>query len=123
MACFISILRSSSGIPTPKSPMRLCAARCMPGRWRFVPESGSGRTQRTLPDDACLHDDDGPRNQICLNRFGMNTFVRSRVPSGEIDGMVIRHGEAFSISEALTVWDDAGGAVYRPTVHYAYRPC
>jgi len=35
--------------------------------------------------------------------------------------MVIRHGEAFSISDRLTVWKD-GKAVYRPTVHYAYCP-
>jgi homospermidine synthase len=35
--------------------------------------------------------------------------------------MVIRHGEAFSISEALTV-EENGEAVYRPTVHYAYCP-
>jgi len=38
--------------------------------------------------------------------------------------MVIRHGEAFSISEALTVTDPGTGrALYRPTVHYAYCPC
>ena len=36
--------------------------------------------------------------------------------------MVIRHGEAFSISEHLTVTDPDGDAVYRPTVHYAYCP-
>ena len=36
--------------------------------------------------------------------------------------MVVRHGEAFTISDKLTVWDD-GRAVYRPTVHYAYCPC
>jgi homospermidine synthase len=47
--------------------------------------------------------------------------VRSWVPCGEITGMVIRHGEAFSISDRLTVWQD-GEAVYRPTVHYAYCP-
>src|ERR687895_416551 len=35
--------------------------------------------------------------------------------------MVIRHGEAFSISEYLTV-EENGEAVYRPTVHYAYCP-
>jgi homospermidine synthase len=35
--------------------------------------------------------------------------------------MVIRHGEAFSISDALTV-SEGGVAVYRPTVHYAYCP-
>jgi homospermidine synthase len=36
--------------------------------------------------------------------------------------MVIRHAEAFSISDYLTVWD-GNKAVYRPTVHYAYMPC
>lgn len=86
-------------------------------------EMGWGTHEGELPPDACLHNDDGPKNQICLERFGMNTFVRSRVPSGEIKGMVIRHGEAFSISEVLSVLDDAGAAVYRPTVHYAYHPC
>ncbi|NQT23215.1 MAG: homospermidine synthase, partial [Candidatus Omnitrophica bacterium] len=35
---------------------------------------------------------------------------------------VIRHGEAFSISDRLTLWDN-GEAIYRPTVHYAYCPC
>jgi len=52
----------------------------------------------------------------------MKTWVRSWVPCGEITGMVIRHGEAFSISDRLTVWENEK-AVYRPTVHYAYRPC
>jgi homospermidine synthase len=52
----------------------------------------------------------------------MKTYVRSWVPCGEIIGMVIRHGEAFSISDRLTVWEK-GVAVYRPTVHYAYCPC
>ena len=36
--------------------------------------------------------------------------------------MVVRHGEAFTISDQLTVWKN-GKAVYRPTVHYAYCPC
>ena len=54
--------------------------------------------------------------------MGMNTWVRSWVPNYEIVGMVIRHGEAFSISEKLTVWK-SGKPVYRPTVHYVYMPC
>ena len=54
--------------------------------------------------------------------MGMNTWVRSWVPSGPIHGMVIRHGEAFSISERLTV-EERAAPVYRPTVHYAYCPC
>jgi homospermidine synthase len=85
-------------------------------------ELGWGTHERKLPHDAWRHKA-GPRNQICLERFGMNAFVRTRVPSSEIVGMVIRHGEAFSISEFLTVKGARGKAVYRPTVHYAYLPC
>ena len=43
-------------------------------------------------------------------------------PNYCIHGMVVRHGEAFTISDQLTVWEN-GKAVYRPTVHYAYCPC
>lgn len=64
----------------------------------------------------------GPKNQIFLSQMGINTWVRSWVPYCEIVGMVIRHAEAFSISDKLTVWEN-GRAVYRPTVHYAYMPC
>ncbi|MGQ0635195.1 MAG: saccharopine dehydrogenase NADP-binding domain-containing protein [Planctomycetaceae bacterium] len=85
-------------------------------------EMGWGTHERALPADAWEHLA-GPRNQICLARFGMNTFVRSRVASSEILGMVIRHGEAFSISDHLTVTDADGRVAYRPTVHYAYLPC
>jgi homospermidine synthase len=61
--------------------------------------------------------------------MGMNTYVRSWVPlGGEIIGMVVRHGEAFTICDHLTVWDDERQGeygrrpLYRPTVHYAYLP-
>ncbi|MFC1624334.1 saccharopine dehydrogenase C-terminal domain-containing protein, partial [Candidatus Omnitrophota bacterium] len=84
-------------------------------------ELGWGTHERNIPRRAFFHKV-GPRNQICLTSIGMKTWVRSWVPCGEITGMVIRHGEAFSISDRLTVWDD-GKAVYRPTVHYAYCPC
>ena len=63
----------------------------------------------------------GPKNQIFLSQMGMNTWVRSWVPYSEIIGMVIRHAEAFSISDKLTVWKN-GKVIYRPTVHYAYMP-
>ncbi len=84
-------------------------------------EMGWGTHEKQLPQFACEHAD-GPRNQICLARMGMNTWVRSWVPHFAIHGMVVRHGEAFTISDALTVWED-GQAIYRPTVHYAYCPC
>lgn len=85
-------------------------------------ELGWGTHEKRLPPDARKHAD-GPQNQICLERRGMNTWVRSWCPSGEIRGMVIRHGEAFSISERLTCYDSNGHVIYRPTVHYAYCPC
>ncbi len=84
-------------------------------------EMGWGTHEKTLPPNAYQHAD-GPRNQICLAQMGMNTWVRSWVPNYTIRGMVVRHGEAFTISDKLTVWD-GDRAVYRPTVHYAYCPC
>ncbi len=83
-------------------------------------ELGWGTHERNIPNNAHFHKV-GPRNQICLKSIGMKTWVRSWVPCGEITGMVIRHGEAFSISDRMTVWEK-GKAVYRPTVHYAYCP-
>ncbi len=66
----------------------------------------------------------GPKNQIFLAQMGMNTRVKSYVPEvGPIEGMIIRHGEAFGISDRLTVYDKNGSPLYRPTVHYAYMPC
>ncbi len=83
-------------------------------------ELGWGTHEHWIPKDAHFHKS-GPGNQICLESMGMKTWVRSWVPCGEITGMVIRHGEAFGISDRLTVWKN-GKAVYRPTVHYAYCP-
>ena len=84
-------------------------------------EMGWGTHEKQLPPLAYEHAD-GPRNQICLARMGINTWVQSWVPNYRILGMVVRHGEAFTISDKLTVWQD-GRPVYRPTVHYAYCPC
>jgi len=84
-------------------------------------EMGWGTHEKELPEFAYQHAD-GPQNQICLARMGMNTWVASWVPDYCIHGMVVRHGEAFTISDRLTVWEN-GKAVYRPTVHYAYCPC
>jgi homospermidine synthase len=84
-------------------------------------EMGWGTHERHLPTNAYTHSN-GPRNQICLSQMGIHTWVRSWVPtSGEIIGMVIRHGEAFTMSDYLTVWQ-GDEALYRPTVHYAYHP-
>jgi homospermidine synthase len=84
-------------------------------------EMGWGTHEKKLPKLAFRHKE-GPGNQICLARMGMNTWVRTWVPNYEIHGMVVRHGEAFSISDHLTVWEK-NKPVYRPTMHYAYCPC
>lgn len=84
-------------------------------------EMGWGTHEQKLP--ALAHVPPyGPKNQIFLAQMGINTWVRSWVPDEEIVGMVIRHGEAFGLSDRLTVWE-GDKAVYRPTVHYAYMPC
>jgi homospermidine synthase len=85
-------------------------------------EMGWGTHEKQLPPLAYEHAE-GPKSQICLARMGINTHVVSWVPPNHfIHGMVVRHGESFTITEKLTVWED-GKAVYRPTVHYAYCPC
>ncbi len=81
-------------------------------------ELGWGTHERRMPEGAYVHQH-GPSNQIALARMGLDTMVRSWTPGGEIIGWVVRHGEAFTISDHLTVWD-GDRAVYRPTVHYAY---
>jgi homospermidine synthase len=83
-------------------------------------ELGWGTHEKELPLRAFEHPT-GPKNQICIAQPGATTWVRSWVPNFEIAGMVIRHGEAFTISDHLTV-REGERAIYRPTVHYAYCP-
>jgi len=84
-------------------------------------ELGWGTHERSVPKGAFFYSE-GPGNQIGLAQRGTKTWVQSWVPSGPITGMVVRHGEAYSISDRLTVWE-GDKAKYRPTVHYAYCPC
>lgn len=84
-------------------------------------ELGWGTHENKLPSLANIPPY-GPKNQIFLAQMGINTWVRSWLPDEEIVGMMIRHGEAFGISDRLTVWKD-GKAIYRPTVNYSYMPC
>lgn len=78
-------------------------------------------THETLQEGVYQHED-GPKHQVCFATRGMNTHVQSYVPSGNMVGMVIRHEEAYSIPEYLTL-TSKGKPVYRPTVHYCYQPC
>jgi homospermidine synthase len=85
-------------------------------------EIGWGTHEKWMPANAHSHHDDGPRNQICLAQPGMESWVRSWVPSGQNIGMIIRHGEAYTMCKHLTVKNPDGTDAYRPTVHYAYHP-
>ena len=83
-------------------------------------ELGWGTHEKRLPAKAYRHDES--QTQICIAQPGATTWVRSWVPNYEINGMVVRHGEAYTIAKHLTVTDENGVEVYRPTVHYAYCP-
>jgi homospermidine synthase len=84
-------------------------------------ELGWGTHERSLPPEGRRHDS-GSRAAIWLARPGLTTKVRSWTPLGPFHGFAITHGESISIADYLSVSRD-GNAVYRPTVHYAYRPC
>ena len=108
----------------PKKPNEFVNTWSIPGLYEegIAPaELGWGTHEKNLPKGINFHKI-GPKNQVCLESQGIDTIVRSWVPSGEILGMVIRHGESFSISDKLTVWENQK-AIYRPTVHYAYCVC
>jgi len=88
-------------------------------------ELGWGTHERELPLQGVQHTE-GPKHQICIRTKGINTTVRSWVPTtmddGNIVGMVVRHGEAYTIPQYLSVYDSKGQCIYRPTCHYAYCP-
>jgi len=88
-------------------------------------ELGWGTHEKQLPAEGVAFED-GPKSSICLKTKGINTYVRSWVPtpddSGDMIGMVVRHGESYTIPQHLSVYDDNGNCIYRPTCHYAYLP-
>lgn len=58
---------------------------------------------------------------LCIKRKAMNSPMRSWVPNEEMIGMMIPHGETFTIGNRLSVWE-GGQLIYRPTVCFVYRP-
>ncbi|MBE0549151.1 MAG: homospermidine synthase, partial [Rubrivivax sp.] len=85
-------------------------------------ELGWGTHERQLPSDARRHAQ-GSRAAIYLLRPGAGTRVRSWTPlAGPQHGWLITHSESISIADHLTLGSPTRPD-YRPTVHYAYRPC
>lgn len=87
----------------------------------FAPsEVGWGTHEKFIPEGSII-----PAHNnyaIILPSRGLSTMARSWVPSGDIIGYIIRHGEALSISNSFTVKNDQNQVIYRPTVHYVYCP-
>jgi homospermidine synthase len=85
-------------------------------------ELGWGTHEKTLPDIASTHNS-GCGAAIYLLSPGANTRVRSWTPTpGPQYGFLVTHNESISIADYLTVRNDNGEAIYRPTCHYAYHP-
>jgi homospermidine synthase len=85
-------------------------------------EMGWGTHEKSLPHDGAKHDF-GCGAAIYLNRPGAGTRVRSWTPRGGPHlGFLITHSEAISIADYFTA-KRGEEVVWRPTVHYAYRPC
>jgi homospermidine synthase len=85
-------------------------------------ELGWGTHEKTLPDIASTHNS-GCGAAIYLLSPGANTRVRSWTPTpGPQYGFLVTHNESISIADYLTVRNDKGEAIYRPTCHYAYHP-
>jgi len=132
--------RDTQIIKRPKRPNEFVNTWSIPGyiEEALAPaELGWGTHEKKLPADAVVHEE-GNKNQICLRTRGMNTPMRSWIKSGPIIGELIRHGEAFSLSDRLAVYEDVPPVnykslprdrdyrtetLYRPTVHYVYQSC
>ena len=85
-------------------------------------EMGWGTHEKKLPKNGKEHDF-GCGSAIYLEQPSFLTKARSWTPiSGSQQGWIVTHHESISIADYLTVRN--GDAIeYRPTVHYAYRPC
>jgi len=85
-------------------------------------ELGWGTHERELPPDGHRHSF-GCGAAIYLDRPGARTLVRTWTPEhGHFLGRVVTHNESISTADFFTLRKGKRVA-YRPTVHYAYRPC
>jgi homospermidine synthase len=85
-------------------------------------ELGWGTHEKDLPPGGKRHGE-GSQAGIFLDACGATVRVKSWVPSsGAQRAYLITHHEALSIGDFLSLRDEDGSLVYRPTVFYAYRP-
>jgi homospermidine synthase len=85
-------------------------------------ELGWGTHEKSLPKDARRHTH-GSKASIYLLQPGARTLVKTWTPNqGQFLGHLVTHHESIAIADFLSV-RDGKRVFYRPTVHYAYRPC
>ncbi len=85
-------------------------------------ELGWGTHEKHFPADGKRHDF-GCGAGIYLLRPGGKTLVRTWTPLRKhFLGRVVTHNESISIADFFTL-KKGNKTIYRPTVHYAYRPC
>lgn len=85
-------------------------------------EMGWGTHEKKLPVGGREHDF-GCGSAIYLEQPSFMTTARSWTPTADAQyGWVVTHHESISIADYFTLKED-GKVVYRPTVHYVYRPC
>lgn len=86
-------------------------------------ELGWGTHERNWPTLARAHDW-GCKAAIYLNQPGLKTEIKSWTPhAGQYKAFLITHNEAISIAHYFSLYDLEQKLLYRPTVHYSYRPC
>jgi homospermidine synthase len=105
---------------------------------RLVPFGGKSALSAAARQDDMLAHPTGEKNQVCGRTRGCNTLINSWTALGPFTGMLVRHGEAYSISSRLTVNAQTQGksylhaltrhtdcktaAAYRPSVYFVYLP-
>ena len=110
----------------PKRPGEFVNTWSIPG---FIEEAmmpveiGWGTHEQSLPPGAKRHPE-GPSNTIYLEQPGGHVQLYSWVPSGgQILGLALPHSETITLSDYLTLHEEAGQVRYRPTVAFVYLPC
>lgn len=85
-------------------------------------EMGWGTHEKHFPADGKRHTH-GSGAGIYLTRPGAATLVRTWTPEhGAFLGRAVTHNESISIADYYSV-RKGKKTIFRPTVHYAYRPC
>lgn len=81
---------------------------------------GFGTHEEKLPDKAVVSY--GEQNEIYIPIRGMDMVSESFVYDRKIKGMLISHSENDTLSRALTLKDEHGKLIYRPSCYYTYSP-